>query len=460
MKFITCFAVSAVLMMALAAEGAEVPVNIQKILEGNASLGLGKFPIGFWNYTNLNDHAKYMDEAEVEEWADAGFTVTMSSSFDPAKPEQIRHMKKMLRWADRRGMKLILCDPRAYAPPGKVTEEYRKNIAAALADFKGTPGLFGFHIGDEPGANSNDFFEAYRMTRKMAPELHPFANLLPYWPGAEQHVGYPGWPEYLDAAVQKGHFEFLCWDCYAQMNPGTSGWNMYFENLRLNREAARRGGVPFWTTILSVGHFRYRTPNYDELRWQFNSAICSGASGILWFFYYMRQPHDNYRLSPVDENWDRTQTYYDIRRFQKAFHRHYGDLFLRLAPTRVTFYPEPFGRGKAFAPNEVVSAVRPDREGHPLLIGEFADKEGRRYAMLVNNSAAESVRAMMAFPGKDVKIYSWNWQGKEYEGGAYASGGLERTDSGIQAWHWLAPGQEVVYRVDSEQARNAKIVAE
>jgi len=440
-------------------EAAELPVNLQSMLQKSASLGSSKFPIGFWNYTNLTEHGKYMDEAEVEEWADAGFTVTMSSNFDISKPEQIQHMHRMLRWADKHGMKLILCDPRTYAPQ-TVSEDHKKQIAAALAEFKDSPGFFGFHIGDEPGANSNDFFKAYRMTKEAAPRFHPFANLLPYWPGAEKHVGYPSWPEYLDAAVQKGKMDFLCWDCYAQMNPGISGWNMYYENLRLYREAAWRNGVPFWTTILSVGHFRYRCPNYDELRWQFNTAICSGANGILWFFYYMRQPHANYRLSPVDENWDRTQTYYDIRRFQKDFHRHYGDLFLHLAPTRVTFYPEPFGGGKAFTPNALVSEVRPDKEGHPLLIGEFVDIQGRRYVMLVNNSTTESVRAMLAFPGEDVKIHSWNWYGKEYEGGAYAADSLERKDNGIQVWHWLAPGQEVVYRVDSEKVRGTKVVAE
>lgn len=449
-----------VLAMALPVRAAETPANLQGMLKKSESLGLTKFPIGFWNYTSLGEHGKYMDEAEVEEWADAGFTVTMSPYVDPAQPGQLKQMHKLLKWADARGMKLIVCDKRSAAPLGALSEGYKEQIEAALAEYKDSPGFFGVHIGDEPTLYSNDFFEACRLAKEAAPNRHPFANLLPYYTGAEKAVGYPNWPDYLDAAVKRGNLDFLCYDCYTQMNPGTSGWDMYFENLRLYREAAWRNRVPFWTTILSVGHYRYRCPSYDDLRWQFNSSICSGANGILWFFYYLRKPHENYRLSPVDENWDRTQTYYDIRRFQKAFHRHYGDLFLRLASTRVTFSPKPFGGGAAFTPNELVSEISADKADHPLLLGEFVDAQGRRYAMLVNNSTTDSVRTKIVFPGKDVKIYSWDWNGKENEGGAYATGQIQRKDDGLHVWQWLAPGQEVVFRVDSEQLRKAKIVTQ
>jgi hypothetical protein len=162
-------------------------------------------------------------------------------------------------------------------------------------------------------------------------------------------------------------------------------------------------------------------------------------------------------MSPVDEHGDRTQTYYDIRRVQKGFHRHYGDLFTRLVSTRVTFSPEPFGGGEAFAPNGIVSRVMPDREGHPILLGEFTDVEGRRYVMLVNNSMTDSVNVGVTFPGSDVRVFSWNWSGSEYEGGAYCADGEHRDENGLTIRHWLAPGQEAVYRVQSESAAREAI---
>jgi hypothetical protein len=97
---------------------------------------------------------------------------------------------------------------------------------------------------------------------------------------------------------------------------------------------------------------------------------------------------------------------------------------------------------------------------HPLLPGEFADLQGRRYVMLVNNSQTRSVRVAMTFPGKDVKVYSWDCSGAEVEGPAYCADTPRHTDAGLQVWHWLAPGQEAVYRVDSERIRAAKSVVE
>ena len=151
--------------------------------------------------------------------------------------------------------------------------------------------------------------------------------------------------------------------------------------------------------------------------------------------------------------------YDDIRRVQRNFHRHYGDLFTRLVSTRVTFYPEPFGEGELFHPNGVVSRIMPDVEGHPILIGEFADAKGQRYAMIVNNSMTESVNVGVTFPGEDVRVFSWNWSGEEYPGGAYCSDGQQRDENGLTIHHWLAPGQEAVYRVQSASAAVEPILA-
>jgi hypothetical protein len=458
MNFALPAAIGCIMLLRIAnALAQEVPGNVRSIIEKTQSFGLGKYPISFWSYTNLNEHAQYMTEDEVEEWADAGFTVPQSPRFDPGNPEQVAHMRRLLDWAHERGMKLIVCDPRGYArrgEDGKAHPEYAAGIQAAVEQFGDHPGLFGLHVGDEPGAADKDaFFDCYRVQKEVAPHLHPFANLLPYFPGIEARAGADTWANYLDEYVKESNADLISYDCYAQMNPGEGGWQNYYENLRLYREAMLRNGVPFWNTVLSVGHFRYRCPNLDEIRWQFNTTVASGAHGVLWFFYYMRQPHANYRLSPVDEHWNLTQTYDDIRLVQKSFHRHYGDLFARLVCTRVTFHPEPFGGGDAFAPNGIVSRVLPDREGHPVLVGEFVDLQGRRYAMLVNNSMTESVNCGLTFPGDDVKVYSWNWSGEEYQGAAYCQSGQSRDENGLTVRHWLAPGQEAVYRVDSEAAR-------
>jgi hypothetical protein len=431
---------------------AREPSTVNAIIEKSASFGLGKYPIGFWSYTNLGEHGKHMNEAEVEQWADAGFTLTQSPNFDPKKPAQVAQIRRVLDWAHERGMKLVVCDPRCYARSvdqgGKlvVPADYADGIRAAVAQFGKHPATFGFHVGDEPDAAMKDaFFACYRIQKEVAPHLHPFANLLPFFPGIETRAGTDTWPNYLDEYCRESRADVLCYDCYTQMWTGTTGWDHYFENLRLNREAAIRNGIPFWNTPLSVGHYAYRCPSYDDLRWQFNTTVASGAHGVHWFFYYMRQPHSNYRFAPVDEHWNKTHTYDDLRRIHRSFHRFYGDLFTRLMCTRAMFSPKAYGGGEKFQPGDAVSRVVP--ESAPALVSEFVDAHGRRYAMLVNLSLTESHQIGLTFPGKQTRVFSWNWSGEEREGPAYCESGTTRDEHGLTINHFLAPGQEAVYRV-------------
>ena len=451
------------------ADAAELPEKMRCVIEKTQSFGLGRYPIGFWaGRLNLAEHGRHINEAEVESWADAGFTVPRSPSYNPKDAKQKAHILRLLDWAHARRMKLILWDPRCHATLALadrqelIPSSYADGMRAAVKDFGAHPATFGFFVCDEPNAENKDAsFACHRVQKEIAPHLHPLLNLMPYFPGSEvRTTGGATWPNYLDEYVKKSNADLISYDCYAQMKPGQEGWNNYYENLRVYREASLRNGVPFWNTVLSVGHFDYRCPNLDDIRWHFNTTLASGAHGLIWYFYYMCQPRCNYRLSPVDEHWDRTETYYNIRRVQKSFHRLYGDLFTRIVSTRVTFYPEPFGGGKKFSPNGIVSRVSTTPANHPILLGEFADIQGRRYLMVVNNSMPDSVRVCITCPGQDVRIFSGNWSGAEREGPAYSSAHCwmrTRDKNGLTEPHWLAPGQEAMYRVQSESAAKEPI---
>lgn len=457
-------AMAALLGGATMANGQAAPPKVAAMIAKSRSFGLGKYPISFWSYTNLKEHGSHFTEAEIESWADAGFTVPQTPTCDPADPAQKAQMLRILDWIGKHGMKAIVCDPRAYwraGPngPGALPPDYAEQFRAAVKDFGGHPAVFGFHVGDEPDADAKKtFFEACRIQKEIAPKLHPYANLLPWFPGIEKRAGTDTWQHYLDEFAKEARPDLFSYDCYVQMNPGESGWAIYFENLRLYREAALRNGIPFWNTLLSVGHFHYRVPNEDEIRWQFNTTVASGAQGVLWFFYYMRQPEANYRLSPIDEHWNRTPTYDYIRRVQKSFQRRYGDLFTRIVCTRVRFFPKAIAQGEAFTPDGIVSRVTAEGSDGRVLISTFVDEQGRRYAMVVNLSMTESSRVSVTFPGADVRVFSWDWNGKEYEGNAYCADGSERTQDGLTVHHWLAPGQEAVYRVQSAAASKEPVL--
>ncbi|MCY2930748.1 MAG: hypothetical protein NTV86_14875 [Planctomycetota bacterium] len=423
-------------------------MKTKELLKKIESFGLKKYPVGFWNYTNLREHGEHFDEREMDSLVDGGFTLTQTPNLDPSNPAEVAQTRRLLDWAAERDMKLIPRDPRCMAesdPTGKLPKEgFRERAKAAIKDFGDHPANFGFYVGDE-GTNDG-MYECHRIQKELAPHLNPYYNLLPHFPGFNTE---PGWAGYLDEFVAKCHADLLSYDCYAQMTMGTPLIDDYFRNLRLYREAALRNGVPFWNTPLSIGHNQYTCPDYNDIRWQFNTSVCCGAHGIIWFFHYQPQLFGNYRLAPVDELWEKTQTFYDLRRVQRTFHRYYGDLFNRLACTKVGFYPKPFGGGVAWAPDDIVANIWPAYdESTPILVGEFVDAQNRRYVMFVNNSRKAIDRVKITFR-KNVKLFSWGVDGQERPGGAYAcEGGPIMEPDGLVAWHWLAPGQEAVYRVE------------
>ena len=434
------------------------PSALAAIRERNRSFGFDRFPFGFWSTTAFPHHAAHITEATADEWADAGMTLIESPHYAPDHPESAAFMRRVLGWAEERRMKVIACNsgltyPRDGLPPPDLAGRIRR----ALSELGDPAALLGFHVGDEPReAHREGCYECVRIHRETAPHRVPFLNHGPYEKWMVRWKRWDEWASYLDTFCSRTQAGLLSFDIYYQMNPpepGEPDLHVYHENLRMYREASLRNRVPWWVILLSTGHFRYRCPSLDDLRWQLNTAVASGAQGIQWFLYNLTAPYGNYRLAPIDEFWEKTQTYWDLRRIQRGFLRTYGNLFLRLGSTRVEFFPRPYGEGAVFAGDEVVSELTTDAPGHPLLLGRFVDEAGRPHIMLVNHSQTACVRAGMRLPGRGVKAYSFDWNGVEVERPARNEAhGWSRDDAGLTVTHWLAPGQEAVYRVEGPDA--------
>ena len=359
----------------------------------------------------------------------------------------------MLGWCGKYDMKMILVDSRGTGPGGgnggvRLEDDFESEFKSALNDFGRHPSLFGFSVGDEPDKfNGEAYFEAYKVQKELAPGLFPFMNLLPYWGGAEDRVGYDSWDEYLDAVAGKSGLDLFSFDCYTQMG-AWRGWEGYYENLRLYREASLRHGIPYWVTLLSVGHYGYRCPDYYDLKMQFNTALCGGASGIDWFFYYMRKPHSNYRFSPVDEFWETTQTYHDLRKIHNAFHKRYGGLFNELVSTKVMFFPKGKGGFESFSPDSLIAEIEitqteTETKTGSIMLGEFLDKDGNRYIMIVNDTEKISLKPTIKLVCENANVFIWNWNGQKQFWG--------RGDKGFKTvTQWLAPGQELFYCIEPD----------
>lgn len=408
-----------------------------------------RFPIGFWNYTATGQ----LPPEAVRDWADLGMTMAVSPEYDHTRHDK-NALLAILDACAKHDIKVILSDSRArWNDASEAPEEYERRFTAAYEDFGKHPAAMGFHVGDEPWSDKAfaDCIAAHRIQLKVAPELTPHLNFLPYWEGQERDVlKAPTFSDWAKRMVEQADLKILCYDCYSQMNPEESGVHQYFTNLRKFSEAADATGITPWTTLLSVGHFRYRCPNEDDMRWQLNTAVASGMKGILWFFVYERDPMSNYRVPPIDEFGERTQTFEWMSRVNRHFLHQFGDFFMR-AEHKGTYHVgkqyggyAPFEAGKT---SDVILDVE-SVHGLPAVVGLF-EKDGERFAAVVNNNTRESGQFRLHVP-KDVKVFRrMNWDGSFSDLRTNSHDAFyTETETECIGGDWLAPGQMKVYKYE------------
>ncbi len=436
------------------------------------SFELDRMPIGYWNYLGLYNarEAEHVTKEEVAGWAENGVTVMKGPEWISDNPEHLAKVMELLDWCAEYDVQLILRDGRAQTPaPGEPDRS-----AESKADIAAHPAFFGYHLCDEPRFDPETLAqgdygtatEAARMKQRI-PNARPFVSMGGYSPGVESYIGTKDYVEYVDIFGEHGDLDYFCFNQYGGMGTGRGSWNNYFANMRIVREASWRYGIPFWTTQASVTHFSMVDVTYQTQIWQFNASLASGATGVMWYHYYLRDPQKDYRYAPIDSFWRRTDTWETMRDIHAGFHRRYGDLFLNMAVTRVTYLPHGFGGGEAFTPSEVLVDARQGYDydpAIPMMVSEFIDLEGQRYVMVVNLDREKSVWMVLHYAGEDVEIYSYDWYGEEYRGTSYAGWAVpspvKRYDDYLAAGYVVGPGESFVQRVDSTELRQSKLTLE
>ena len=404
------------------------------------------FPVTFWNYCSMDQPGG--TAAAVKDWVDAGMTVAMTPQYDPAKRKEFLDL---LDACGEAGLKAIVTDPRGQYWSGAWKKggarRFRSEFRQAVKDLGWHPAVFGFHGGDEPHKGLSDqAFKTSKIHREEAPHLSCFMNLGPAGPGSAEWVGYDMYDHYLDDYCTQGDPEFLCFDVYWQMLPEESGTHDYFDCMRIFREAGRRHNKPMWATLCSVGHYRYRCPTEDDLRWQINTAVANGCTGLAWFFFYMRDLHDNYRVPPVDEHWQRTETFEWLARVNKTFGAWHGPAASTLKLQETYHISKVYRGAEPMGGSRLVKWA--DSPHVPLIVSELKDAKGADYVAIVNNARDDSTEAMMCFRGRpEIRRIAWGGgdTGVKIKGSANPKDADYCEDAKVECW--LAPGQMELYRI-------------
>lgn len=403
-----------------------------------------RFPIGFWNYT----YTGQLGLECVKDWKDAGMTVAMSPEYSAGRHKK-EDMLALLDECERNDIKMIICDERTrWSDAAANPKGYEQRMREAYEDFGRHPATIGFHIGDEPWSefNYDCAATAGKIHSEVAPELSPFLNLAPYSEAYLPAMRAGSVGEWAARMHNECGYKMFGYDNYHQMNPGTDGIHHYHYSLRRYSEAAKAGNLDLWVTLLSVGHFNYRCPKEDDLRWQLNTAVASGAKGILWFFLYMRDPISNYRVAPIDEFWERTETFQWLSRTNRHFLHRFGDFFLRAKHIKTYHVKESFG-GFPLYEKGIEEALLDIRSESIPGIASFFELDGEKYLVLVNNSQTQNGIIMVDFPSSIGCFQRLAWNGdfitiKDHHWDAY----YDEMEGVCTIGDWLAPGQMNVYR--------------
>lgn len=404
-----------------------------------------KYPIGFWNYVSAADQGP---EA-VSEWADCGMTVAMGPGYDPDNEVARSHMHDIMQEAASRDIKIIHCHNdtvwRAMTKLG--LEEYKRRAGAAVEEFGRYSSLMGFHVGDEPDlfmkTDYPDVISSFRTLNELAPGHRHFSNFLPWWHGIEDEIYCPeaSYREHLENYVREGGIRQLCYDCYAQMKPNHEGWEQYFRNLYFYKTLSEKLEIPCWTTLLSAGHYNYKAPNEHEYRWQLHTAAAHGMVGVLWFVFYLRQGGGDYHGAPIDEHWERSQSFEWLSRVNRTFNKSLGPVLAKIHHKGTWHIGKAYGGWPPLSKTDpFIQAILSET---PFIYSRFEDDRGRPYLLVMNNSPDTAIQAHFRFDPSIKILHRIGWQGEVHEETIH-----RRYETFSELSKWFMPAQMELYRVE------------
>jgi hypothetical protein len=329
------------------------------------------------------------------------------------------------------GLKGLVLDPRINGYNWASVDEAtaRKNVAEIVKETAGHPACFGYFLTDEPPAGQfGGIAKVVLLIHELAPGKLPFMNLLPNYATADQ-LGAKDYPTYLDTYAQTVKPNNICYDHYAILDNGALR-DEYFQNLEQVRESSKKAKLPFWNTVLAVGHFSYRVPNVADFSFQAYTTLAYGGRGLAYFMYFAPNV-GNYRGSPIDQFGNETATYGAMR---------FVNLQLqKLAPTIMKLdSDEVYHFGKlptgTHAPSE--KSLIKEMNGADFLAGDFTDPaDGARYVIIVNRNVALSQPCFPKFRMEWKKVQRIS----PYDGGL--------TDF-VGEQCWLQPGAGVLLKLE------------
>lgn len=367
-----------------------------------------RFMMGAWVYNDVNE---VKAEKYISDLKEVGFNIGFSSKYDGKTRKLLPDYIREFEIASENGMKLIAYDSRTHWRTLQKSGEkgFRRGIIKVREEYGLHEGVYAFHIGDEPGKKDfKDVVKAARIVKEIIPEKEIFLNFYPYFDaewfrptvGANVKADYAA---EIKNIMENTDIPVLSYDCYSQCceDRDINGIRQYFENLEFFRSLSEELNVPLWTSLLCVGHWNYRVPDENDIRWQISTAAAYGCKGILWFEFYSRQI-DSYREAPIygSNKEERCETFYRLKRQVGFFMERFGDKFANSKVEKIMQMGEVYGSTPAFASDDLIENAAACMYDAPLIITELRKIDGKRAIAVVNKSQSRTTRVRIKLQEK------------------------------------------------------------
>jgi len=224
----------------------------------------------------------------------------------------IENLAKAMDAAKETGVMMIIQCP-----------ELEKETENVVNRFKDHPALAGYFLKDEPG--SKDFPRLGELVRRIqAIDNKHFCYVNLFGDGAPpKYYGTETYREYLQLFVKEVPVQIMSFDTYP-VRIDKSGvrylTDLFYENLEIFSDEAKKAGKPFWAFALTTPHWSYPIPTLADLRLQVFSNLAYGAQGIQYFTYWTPTPYEaiDFHDGPIDPfTQQKTATWYKVQQMSK-----------------------------------------------------------------------------------------------------------------------------------------------
>lgn len=219
--------------------------------------------------------------------------------------------------------------------------------------------------------------------------------------GFTDHFGFhpSEYEKVLEKYIVQAKLDYFMFDDYSYMSEyfGLDTEYIYFKNLNIFSNLAKKLNKPVYNCALTTGFEHYRQPTAIDHRWLISTTFAYGLKGVNFYTFYDLAEKGGFATSapgfdsgfPIDRHGNKTFAYYDVMRAVDEFRTRFTGEFDNLELVDVWHYLTSTGGAKMlFDGEDIIDYFHADH-GVPCIVSKFYDKKNDGFVFQITNLSRE-----------------------------------------------------------------------